>query len=434
MSTEIQAENRRRLIAYFEDGAQAEAGPVTHADGTLDRPGALGVEVEHVIVHGPAKEPVTYEPAGDALGVRQVLAYLERFYPEAMRNEDGDLVGLAGDIGSVTIEPAAQLEISLAPYQRVADVAKSYNLFRSQVDPFLAEHGAHIESVGYNPGSCAADLPLIPKDRYRFMDRYFHMIGTHGERMMRASASTQVSVDYTSEADAVRKMRVGTALGPILAFICDNTPVFEGEPTTAPLARFNLWRDVDNARCGALPGLFDEGYGFAAYADYLLRTPPIFVTRPAADDPEGPAERWTGSVPAAEAYGDAPMSQADIEHLISMFWPDVRLKHFVEIRPADCMPAPQVFGYTALIKGLFYSDASLSAVEDAVGVKDGVWPLGDGSVNEVLAAVRSGAGADATAYGHSIRWWVGFLFDLASAALDAEERAYLPALQQFARL
>lgn len=200
------------------------------------------------------------------------------------------------------------------------------------------------------------------------MNAYFAHINSDGDRMMRASSSTQVSVDYASEADAVRKMRVAAALSPILAAIADNTQVFEAEENHVPIRRLQLWREVDNQRCGTVPGIFDESFGFDTYADWLLRTSPIFVTRPAADNPGGERLRPFFDTPASEVYADAPMRHDDVEHIISMFWPDVRLKRFVEIRPADSLPEECVLGYTALIKGLFYSDASLDAVEEALGV------------------------------------------------------------------
>lgn len=160
-----------------------------------------------------------------------------------------------------------------------------YNEFRAKVDPFLAEHACKLVTSGYHPTARALDLTLIPKQRYRFMDDYFKEIGTHGERMMRASASTQVSVDYQDEADAIRKMRIAQALAPLFASVTDNTAVFEAEPAPR-LARFALWRNVDNDRCGSVPGLFDEGYGFEimpsgffAHAPFSLRALPLMILR-----------------------------------------------------------------------------------------------------------------------------------------------------------
>ena len=422
-------ENRGKLVAYFESGITRDEGP-QH----------LGVEVEHFIVADGTLEPVCYEPHDGLPGVRDVLAYLEQFYPDATYNPKGDLLGLANETGSVTLEPAAQLEISLAPYSHISDIEASYAAFHNHVTSYLEGLGCHIAAYGYHPSAKALDLPLIPKSRYRFMNEHFSRIGTHGERMMRTSASTQVSIDYYSEADAVRKLRVATAIGPVLAFVCDNLPVFEGRPNTAPLTRLNLWREVDNDRCGAIPGVFQEGFGFGAYADWLLRTSPIFVTRPDASDPDGPSLRPVGDTPAAEAYSDAPMTQADVEHLISMFWPDVRLKRFVEIRQADSMPAPQVCGYAALIKGLFYSEGSLASIERLIGVDDGIWPLDDSSVNRAISAIRADGGK-AEVYGTPLTTWVDTLFQLAGDALDAQageagasESRYLAALREWKRI
>lgn len=407
-------ENLEALVSYFNSGATAD-------------PGALGVEVEHFVVYADTLEDVPYEEPDGSFGVLQVLEYLAQFYPKKSYGADGDLIGLGSEKGTVTLEPASQLELSIAPYRNIAEVKAVYEEFRSQVDPYLESHGAKIVAAGYHPKEKALDLPLIPKRRYHFMDTFFKSIGTHGERMMRASASTQVSVDFVDEADAVRKMRVAQALAPILAALTDNTPVFEGEPVDKPLARLNLWRDVDNARTGSVPGIFNDGWGFKDYAEWLLCISPIFITRAAADDPDGESMRTFFDVSSAEAYGDAPMSEADIEHLISMVWPDVRLKKFVEIRPADCLPEDKILGYTALIKGIFYSDASLAAIEQAFGVKDGVWPLDDSSANTVLGLIRE-RGDAAELYGKTLAEWKSFVVETARAALDADEKAYLDAL------
>ena len=134
----------------------------------------------------------------------------------------------------------------------------------------------------------------------------------------------------------------------------DNTRVFEAEANHVPLARLRLWRDVDNARCGTIPSVFSDGFGFGDYADWLLGTPPIFVMRPTARGTSPSRAREAFDLPSSLMYADAPMDTKDIEHLVSMFWPDARLKRFVEIRPADALPEQGVAGYTALIKGLFY--------------------------------------------------------------------------------
>lgn len=411
--------DEQRLVEYFEAGAKG-AGNCKY----------LGLEVEHFITTENGR-PMSYEPSRDLPGVRNVLEHLMQWYPEPILNGRGDLLGLNGTDGSVTLEPAAQLEISVAPFADVASIVDAYDRFRLWAGDYLHEHGARLVNVGYHPSRRAEELVLIPKRRYDFMDAYFAHIKSHGMRMMRASASTQVSVDYADEADAVRKMRVASALSPILAAIADNTHVYEDKPNHVPLRRLSLWREVDNRRCGTVPGVFDEGFGFASYARWLLATSPIFVTRPPANDPRGPALRGVFDTPASEAYADAPMTRADAEHLMSMFWPDVRLKHFVEVRPADCLPRSCVGGYVALIKGVFYSEKSLRSIEEALGVVDGIWPLSSDAVAEAIAQIQD-KGFDGLVYGESLRHWVARLFDLARSALDEEERAFLGPLEGFA--
>lgn len=414
-------ENKQALVAYFTEGAKG------------DKPlGALGVEVEHFVVTAEGEYPVSYAGRSEGeFGVRDVLAHLADAYPQRTYGLEGDLIGLASDEASITLEPAAQLEISIAPYSSISQILRVYNEFRAKVDPFLAEHGCKLVTRGYHPTACALDLTLIPKQRYRFMNDYFKEIGTRGERMMRASASTQVSVDYQDEADAIRKMRIAQALAPIFASVADNTAVFEAEPAPR-LARFALWRNVDNDRCGSVPGLFNEGYSFADYAEWILHTCPIFVTRPSADDPTGPNLRAVYGQSAYEAYGEAPMTRADIEHVLSMFWPDVRLKNFVEIRPADSLPAPLMAGYAALVKGIFYSQRSLQAIEEAFGVVEGVWPLTDDSANQALKSIQED-GAEAVVCGKTLAEWQELIFEIADGALDKEDAAHLHDLVAFAR-
>ena len=178
-------ENKQALVAYFNEGAKG------------DKPlGALGVEVEHFVVTAEGEHSVSYAGSEGEFGVRDVLAHLADAYPQHTYGLEGDLIGLASDEASITLEPAAQLEISIAPYLSIGQILRVYSEFRSKVDPFLAEHGCKLVTSGYHPTARALELTLIPKQRYRFMNDYFMEIGTHGERMMRASASTQVSVDY----------------------------------------------------------------------------------------------------------------------------------------------------------------------------------------------------------------------------------------------
>lgn len=416
--------NRSSLIAYFESGSKEN-----------DR--RLGVEVEHFIIVTSDGTPFTYAAQGSIPGVHEVLEHLLSTYPIIYQNSEGELIGCANEEASITLEPSSQIEISIAPFSEVARIEAAYEHFRAAIDPFLQAHGAKLVNAGYHPTRKAEELTLIPKERYHLMDKHFADLGTLGLRMMRASASTQVSIDYTSEADAVRKMRIASALAPILGAIADNVAVYEREVGAYPLVRLAVWRNVDDDRCGVVPGVFKPGFGFGAYADWLLSTSPIFIN---AKQPDGTTvEQAESTRSAGEIYENTAMTKADIEHLISMFWPDVRLKRFVEIRPADSLPQEYLTGYAALIKGLFYSEESMRALEQELGVcqdaqGEDIWPLDERAVEEAIDAIRS-RGYEARFYGEkakSLRVWIELLFDFARAALPANERTYLEGIETFA--
>lgn len=420
----IAEDNRASLIAYFESGSKE-----------LDR--KLGVEVEHFIIMEDDGTPFTYEAQGSIPGLQNVLEHLLHTYPAIFQNTEGELIGCANEEASITLEPSAQIEVSIAPFESIKEIGEAYQHFREAIEPYLEEHRAKLVNAGYHPTRKAEELTLIPKERYRIMDKHFADLGTLGLRMMRASASTQVSVDYTSEADAVRKMRVASALAPVLGAIADNVAVYEREVGAYPLVRLAVWRNVDDDRCGVVPDVFKPGFGFGKYADWMLSTSPIFINKKNADGTTTPQAEPTR--PTSEIYSDTAMSEDDVEHLISMFWPDVRLKRFVEIRPADSLPQEYLVGYAALIKGLFYSDASMRALEDALGVTrdaDGndIWPLSEQAVEDAITAIRT-QGYDASFYGENaktLREWIELLFSLARKALPADEQAYLDGLKHFA--
>ena len=233
--------------------------------------------------------------------------------------------------------------------------------------------------------------------------------------MMRGTAATQVSIDFCSEEDFVRKYRVAYQLMPALKLLTDNTPYFDGKPYEGHLARTYIWDNVDPVRCGVLPDLFSENFGFESYAKYLWNLPMIFVA-------DGDAATYTGHKTAKELWADRELTQADIEHILSMTFLDIRLKHYIEIRVADSMPAEYVMGYLALIKGLFFDSDILAAIQTRL----------PGSVEEILRAQRAvqEKGWDAEIYGTNAKEFTHHLIEVAKAGLSLEEKAYLDVFSQ----
>lgn len=371
----------------------------------------LGLELEHFLVFDD-KSSAAYH--GEH-GVLKVLNELRSSFT-GLYYADGDLLGMYNDKYSISLEPASQFEISVTPHTQIRSIEKTYADFIGTVTPVLKKNGLHIETLGYRPAGSVYDLPLIPKKRYEYMDRYFKTSGTCGINMMRGTASTQVSIDFFSEWDFVRKYRFAYLLMPALKLICDNAPVFEGRKNNTPLKRTEIWRNTDKDRCTPPADLFGETFGFASYARYLMNVPLIFI-------PENGVPVYVGNRSASQIFENRTLSPSDIEHITSMVFPDVRLKRYIEIRGADSLPIEQALGYTALIKALFYSCGTIEKYLKAYDI----------TYKDIIEAEDSliACGKNGRIYGVPADDFVLELFSHALNNISDSEIHYLDSLKKF---
>ena len=396
--------NRRKLAAYLHGGCK--------------RARSLGFELEHILLHEDGNAPVSYSEPN---GVAHVLELLAPSYDGELREGDA-LVGLARAGETVTIEPAGQIEISAGPFESVEDVERAYLAFRDRLDPLLDELGLVTPMLGFNPASRVDDLELVPKFRYGCMTRFLGAESHAGICMMRGSAALQVSVDYEDEADAMRKLRIAEAISPILALICDNSPVFESAERTCEMVRTRVYADMNQDRVGTIPGSMAPDYSFLDYADYILSRGAVLVPDEAAEQ----GWRYVAGETFYDAYADREMTTAEIEHALSMVWPDVRLKAYVEIRPADAMPIEYCLAYVVLVRALFYSERNLGVLDSMLS-DVGEWDVA--LAKEAL--MENGYGAEV--YGRPAEFWADLLLVLASGALEPGEEAYLEPLASMVR-
>lgn len=392
----VRKENRDLLIKYFENGSKRNC---------IEK---LGVELEHLIVKAETKESVTYQ---EEKGIEYILEQMSVHFPWRYEPE-GHLIGIYNEDYSISLEPAGQLEISINPRENISLIYRIYRMFLEQIHPILRECGYEMLTLGYLPRSKVRDMPLIPKKRYEFMDRYFMETGTCGINMMRGTAATQVSIDYCSEQDFVQKIRAAYMLMPLLKLLTDNTPIMEGESCEGYMARSYIWDNVDPARTGIPKGLFDDDFGFAKYADFLLDMPPVFVEN--QDTP-----MYTGHKSTAEVWGDERLTRPDIEHILSMNFQDVRLKHYLEIRYADSMPIKCVLAYAALLKGIFYNEELMREINEKFSASEA----------EIRKAQESlmKHGFDGKAYGYEAAKLLSYVIGAAKNQLvEAEQLSLLP--------
>ncbi len=298
-------------------------------------------------------------------GIRDLLMALTDYGWEPVL-EGGKVIALSGEAGAVSLEPAGQLELSGAPLENLHQTCAETGRHLDQVKAIGARTGKGFLGLGMWPDKTREELPIMPKGRYAIMLRHMPRVGSMGLDMMLRTCTIQVNLDYSSEADMVKKFRVGLALQPLATALFANSPFTEGKPNGMLSYRSHIWSDTDPARTGMLPFVFNEGFGYERYVEYMLDVPMYFVFRDGKYiDAAGQSFRdfLAGKLPALP--GERPTISDWTDHLSTAF-PEVRLKSFLEMRGADGGPWNRICALPALWVGLLYDQTALDAAWDLV--------------------------------------------------------------------
>lgn len=303
-------------------------------------------------------------------GIQEVLAQMQKDGWTTMV-EDGLLIGLARDGATITLEPGGQFELSGAKH---FTVHLTYEETRQHFDVLEAlgkTLGFYNLPMGFDPFWSRDQMPWMPKERYRHMKAWMPGKGNLGLDMMSRTSSIQVNVDFSSEADMVLKMQVAQAFQPVVMALFANSPFTEGQPNGYLSFRSHVWDHTDGDRCGFLPFIFDESFGFERWTDYLLDVPMYFVFR------EGRYHSADGMTFRQFMKGQHIFkpTMGDWEVHVSTVFPDVRLKKFIELRGADAGSAGMIAALAAFWTGLLYHGDSLAGAH-ALGQQLGMEALG----------------------------------------------------------
>ncbi|MHB1218136.1 MAG: glutamate--cysteine ligase [Alphaproteobacteria bacterium] len=322
----------------------------------------IGTEHEKFAFETRTLKRLPYEgPAG----IRAMLQALTRFGWEPVE-EKGNVIALAQAGASVTLEPGGQVELSGAPLENLFQTCNEVNTHLDQVKKIGAELGIGFMGLGFDPKWTRAEVPWMPKGRYRIMREYMPKKGKLGLDMMLRTCTVQVNLDYSSEADMVKKFRASLALQPIAVALFANSPFTEGKPNGFQSYRSHVWTDTDPDRSGMLDFVFEDGMGFERYVDYVLGVPMYFVYRDGNYiDASGQSFRdfMAGKLPA---YPNQIPTMSDWADQLTLPFPEVRLKRFLEMRGADGGPWRRLCALPALWTGLLYDQAALDAAWDLV--------------------------------------------------------------------
>jgi glutamate--cysteine ligase len=343
--------DKRQLVEYLESGAKPPAR------------WRVGTEHEKFVFRRSDLRRVPYDGPD---GIAALLREMTRFGWKPIR-EARNTIALSNDARcSITLEPGGQFELSGAPLETVHQTCDEVHEHLRQVREVCEDLGLGMLGLGFDPKWRREDIGWMPKERYRIMGDYMPKKGSLGLDMMLRTCTVQANLDYGSEADMVKKFRVGLALQPVAVALFANSPFVEGRPAEMLSRRSFVWTDTDPDRCGTLPFVFEPGFGFERYIDWMLDVPMYFVYRDGRYlDASGQSFRdfLRGRLPALP--GEIPLLGDWIDHLTTAF-PEVRLKTFLEMRGADGGPWRQLCALPALWVGLFYDEAALDAAADLV--------------------------------------------------------------------
>jgi glutamate--cysteine ligase len=346
-------ETRDELVAWFEAGIKPKAQF------------RLGTEHEKFVFTLEGHRPVPYAGRRSIRALLEGMQHLLGWDPII---EDGNIIGLF-DVtggGAISLEPGGQFELSGAPLETVHQTSAELMAHLAQVKEVAAPLGIGFLGLGLTPNWSRADVPMMPKGRYRIMTAYMPKVGKLGLDMMYRTCTVQTNLDFSSEADMVKKLRVSLALQPVATALFANSPFIDGKPNGFLSYRSEIWRDTDADRSGMLPWAFEAGMGFERWVDYALDVPMYFVRR--GDRYVDVGGQSFRDLMAGKLSGmpGVRATISDWANHISTIFPEVRLKRYLEMRGSDSGPWRWLPALPAYWVGLLYDDDSLAAAWDLV--------------------------------------------------------------------
>jgi glutamate--cysteine ligase len=348
-------ESHDALVSYLESGCKPRES------------WRIGTEHEKFGFHTDDFSPLPYE---GAKGVEALLNGLVARFDWVPIFQGENVVGLkqrdGPHGGAVSLEPGGQFELSGAPLKTLHETCDEVHTHLHQVREVGDPLGISFLGLGFSPKWRLDETPRMPKGRYEIMSAYMPKVGRLGLDMMYRSCTVQVNLDFSDEADMVKKLRVSLALQPVATALFANSPFKEGKPNGFMSYRSEVWRDTDPDRTGMLPFVFEDGMGFERYVDYALDAPMYFVYRDGKyiDATEITFRQFLrGDHPD---YRDLRPTLSDWSNHLTTLFPEVRLKTFLEMRGADGGPWRRLCALPALWVGLLYQSSALDAAWNLV--------------------------------------------------------------------
>lgn len=390
----------------------------------------IGTEAEKFGWLAREAKPLPFE---GEVSVQTVLQQLQQFgWQPEREHPQGEVIALTKDSASITLEPAGQLELSGAPFESVHSTFQEFEQHFNELHRVSKPLGITWLSLGFHPFATHDQLPHVPKLRYGIMERYLPTRGPRALDMMRRTCTVQANLDFSSEEDAMRKLRVALALQPIVTGMFANSPLYEGRLSERASERADVWLHMDPARTGILPFAWEKDMSFRRYVEWALDVPMFLIKR---DDKviDNTTQTFREYLQHG-AHGERATSADWRTHLNTLF-PEVRLKNTIEMRGADAQGRPLTCALPALWKGLLYSESALRRAESLIS------PLSAELVQRARPEI-SRRGLQASLLNQPLSHWASEVVQIARAGLEElnvrnargeSEAVYLDPIEQLVR-
>ena len=339
-------------------------------------PGSVGIELEMLPVILPTDQenlmmprPIPLQGKNDSLA--QVLREMAKSHSWSLVEEPNEntsyppnLLRVELDQGdNLTFEPGGQLEFSSKPYPCLSDAVRRVRFIQQELDEQIAKNNWTFVQLGINPWHDPDEIGLqMAKSRYKAMDYFFTKIGPYGRRMMRQTCTIQACVDFgPTETDMAKRFLASQLIAPFATGLFANSPFKDGSLADRPGLRSLVWRSLDPSRTG-IPKLSDLARSLnksecvASYLEFALAAKVVFVEALDYEVPDKDIsfEQWMKS-----GYKGIKPTKHDFETHLSLLFPEVRPRGFLELRSVDCQARPWQIVPAAFFTGLLYDQDKL---------------------------------------------------------------------------
>ena len=316
----------------------------------------IGMEFERLPISTVTNKAVSYD---DDFGVCNFLRAFAKSENWDYITDDYNIIGLKQGHDTITLEPGSQVELSIEPKNTIFDLKKKVDELDFLMRPILDRFNIKLLKYGVSPLSTHKSISLIPKRRYRIMAQY--LWGILSDVMMRETAGIQCCIDFENEEDAMRKFLIANKLTPFITAMFANSPIRGGVETGYKSFRALSWLNTDNDRCGFCGKLSNE-FSFEKYVDEVIKSPMIFINR--EDTPIALRGKFTFEDFMKSGYRDFDADIEDFKLHSNLYFPEVRMRNFIEIRNHDCVGKDMIYSVLAIYKGILYNETAMDEIEE----------------------------------------------------------------------